>query len=708
VSARAKDTVRAGARSYATRIALAVSVTMALLATIPGELAAQDTGLSKSELVRVVVSPDPPAQKLETVRSRCLSFEPTEGDWRDLRNLGATEELIAAAQQCARDAQAVRVALNASRGMVPAGDTTMVTVDLSRAGSPLGGQTVVFSGSGGGGDGTRLSRTTNASGRAFFSIPAGEQLGATRYTVSAAGVELQGPTRITVTTVADVPALATIDPPSLELEAGDPVPQIRVSVQDRFGNPVDGVQVDLIGGSEGGAPVLATAATGADGTAGLQVAGEPPSDVTTWEVRSDETVLASISVDIEASGAAVAAGGVAAAGVAAAGADGRAPTTPATGTVDDLAVHAGLASLEAGDPAAAEQSFREALQISPRRADAQKGLAESMLEQDRADEAIIWFEFATRQNSGDADAWDGLGRAYSAVGRRDEAATAFARAHDIDPSREELTTEIADLGRTPGRLTGVLWGGSTSGNSESGGIRRAAFDVSLSPSISLWGGWDRSLAPRSPELVRGPDEWDAWYAGGSLSYGSGHRFETAIDLGQRTQKFGPIDESSSLVQNVYRLTQTVRFSEGRATELKIGGYLGRWFDRDDWIVFTRLKAPIGQQLSVVASASYGETIGTNWVETGRHADKDGRVYAGVAWENASGLLIQPLVGVGSVSSERSDDLSGTLLDLLLEGAVPITRGAEIRGYVRHQRPPGSEAYTTFALGLGFKVGWAGG
>jgi hypothetical protein len=80
----------------------------------------------------------------------------------------------------------------------------------------------------------------------------------------------------------------------------------------------------------------------------------------------------------------------------------------------------------------------------------------------------------------------------------------------------------------------------------------------------------------------------------------------------------------------------------------------------------------------------------------------------VAWENDKGLLVQPLVGVGSVSSDYSDDLSGTLVDLLLEGAVPLSRGVGIHGYVRHQRPPGSDAYTTFALGLGFKFGWAGG
>jgi len=64
--------------------------------------------------------------------------------------------------------------------------------------------------------------------------------------------------------------------------------------------------------------------------------------------------------------------------------------------------------------------------------------------------------------------------------------------------------------------------------------------------------------------------------------------------------------------------------------------------------------------------------------------------------------------VGSVSSARSDDLSGTLLDLLLEAAVPITRGTQIRGFLRHQSPPGSDSFTTFAIALGFKLGWAGG
>ncbi len=673
------------------RVGILASALAVLLSGAPGELAAQETGLSKSALVRVVVSADTEAQKLATVRDRCLSFEPTQGDWRDLRNLGASEELISAAQQCARDAQAVRVELNSTRTRTRAGDTTLVTADLSRAGSALEGQTLVLTGSGGSGDGSRYTRTTNASGRAFFSLPAGERVGATRYTASLAGTDLQGSTRITLTTVPDVPAVASLDPPSLRVQAGQSVPEVEVSVQDRFGNDVSGADVELLGGTGADAPVLATATTDADGKAALQVTEDPPPDVTTWEVRRRETVLASLPVTVEEPSPPPAA------------------AFPVAEPADDVAVRAGVASLEAGEPAAAEQSFREALRISPRRSDAQKGLAAAALAQGRTDEAITWYEVATRQSPGDADAWDGLGQAYAAAGRRDDAARAFAQAYQIDPSREELTTEVAELDRPPGHVTGVLWGGSTSGNSESGGIRRGAFDISVSPAVSLWGGWDRSLAPRSPELVRGPDEWDAWFAGGSLSYGSGHRLTTAIDVGQRTQKFTPVDDAARLKQNVYRLTETVRFSDARrSTELKIGGYLGRWFDGDDWIVFSRLKAPIARQLSFVASGSYGRTIGTNWVETGRHADKDGRLYVGVAWESEKGALVQPLVGVGSVNSDRSDDLSGTLLDLLLEAAVPITTGSQVRGYVRHQRPPGSEAFTVFALAIGFKVGWAGG
>ena len=688
------------------RMAPVLALTAALSLAGARPASAQETGLSKSQLVSLVVSSASAAEKLETVRTQCLSFEPTERDWRDLRNLGAEEDLIAAGEECAREAQALRVALNASRFSVPAGDTTLLTVDLTRAGTPVAGHALVLSGSGGAGAGVRLSRTTDARGRAFFSLAAGETVGSARYVVSAPGFSLDGSTRVTLTTVADVPSAVTVNPPSIDLAADQEPPEVGITVRDRFGNPVPGLDLVLIASSDTDS-VLATATTESNGKATFTVADVPPGDVEAWEIRSEAAVLASLPVRIERPSPAAA--GAVAAGVAV-GADAAAPGIgPADETPIDATIREGYEYLEEGDAVAAEQSFRAALGINPRRPDAQKGLAAAFLAQDRADEAVVWYEVATRRSPGDADAWYGLGQAYSAAGRRNEAADALSRAQEIDPTLAEVDTEIADLGRPPGYVTGSLWGGSTFDNSESGGIRRAAFDLSFSPAVKLWGGWDRSLAPRSPELVRGPDEWDSWFAGGSLSYGSGHRLETAFSLGQRTQKFGPVDETSSLKQNVYRLTQIVRFSDAPlATELRIGGYLGRWFDREDWIVFSRFKTPIGRQLSFVASGSYGETIGTNWIETGRHADKDGRLYAGVAWENGKGLVIQPVLGVGSVSSEQSDDLSGTLFDLLLEAAVPITRGSEFRGYVRHQRPPGGEAFTVVALALGFKMGWAGG
>jgi tetratricopeptide (TPR) repeat protein len=677
------------------KLAVLAAAVPALLIALPGALAAQDAGLSKSQLVQVVVSSDPPAAKLATVRENCLSFEPTDRDWRDLRNLGASEELIEAAQDCARRAQAVRIGLSASRATATAGDTTLLTVDLSRGGTPVAGQPVTLVGSGGPGNGARYSRTTNAGGRAFFSVAAGEAAGATRYTVSVAGLEVEGPTRITVTTVAAQPAVAEVDPASVEVAEGDSVPEFAITVADRFGNPVPEADVVLTGGTGEDPPVLASGVTDADGTIRVSVANPPAAEMQTWQVRADGAVLVSVPVRITPR--------------VAEEAGPPAMPPPPVESADDRAVAAGYASLEAGDPQAAEQSFRQALGITPRRADAQMGLGEALLAQGRADEAVTWFEFATRQSPGNANAWDGLGRAYVAEGRRQDASRAFERAREIDPSREDLQTEIADLSRPPGYLSASLWGGSTSGNLDSGGIRRAAFDLSLSPVISLRGGWDRSLAPYSPELVRGYDEWDGWYAGGSVGYGSEQRFRTAIDIGQREQSFSPIDDSTSITQNLYRLTQTFRFGEDRrSTKLDVGGYLGRWYDEDDWIVFARFKAPVSRQLSVVASGNYGQTIGTNWVETGRHADKDGRVYAGVAWETAKGFLLQPVVGVGSVSSDRSEALSGTLFDLILEANVPIFRGAGIRGYLRHQNPPGSDAFTTFAIGLAYRLGWAGG
>lgn len=676
---------------------LAVPLLLACLAA-PRPAMGQNTGLSKSELVRLVVSGAAAADKVATVRSRCLSFEPTEGDWRDLRNLGASDEVLAAAQECARAALAVRVAWSATNLTVTAGDSASVSVTLSRSGSPVTGQSVTLSGSGSGS--ARLSRSSDGRGRATFRIPAGPRAGAMRYSLTAPGISLEGNTRITVSTVAAAPVRATVSPASLELEEEQVVPDLRVTVEDTFANPTSGASIRLLAGP-GAAPVIGNGT--ADGSGQVLFRPGPadlPDSTATWEVRSGDLVLARIPVRVRRTPDPVPPAAV----VAAPGAVALAEPSPV-----DAAVHRGISQLEAGDAGGAEQTFREALRTSPRRIDAQKGLAAALLVQGRSEEAVTWYELATRQDPGDADAWFGLGRAHAESGHRDAASAALARARELEPGREEVAQEISGLDRSPGYARGSLWGGTTDDSGESGGFRRGEIEISVSGFVRLSGGWDRSLAPRSPEIIRGPDEWDGWFGGAALSYGPGQRLETEAELGQRKQTFGTVAEGAELAQNLYRLTQTIRLSDSqRGAEVKLGGYLFRWYDTDDWIVFGRFRAPVGRQLSFVSSLSYGKTIGTNWVESGRHSDKDGRAYLGVAWETPKGLRLEPAFGVGSVSSDRDDALSGTLIDLLFEGVVPVGSVVDIRLFLRHQRPPGIEPFTVIAAGLGLRLGWAGG
>ena len=341
-------------------------VVLVFLAVAPRDVAAQDTGLSKSELVRVVVSPDSLAQKLETVRSRCLSFEPTEGDWRDLRNLGASEELIAAAQQCARNARTVSVALNASRVTVAAGDTTMVTVDLFARGF-------------------RARR----SGPSSSPDPAAPE---------------PGPAIRAPRTPAEGPSSAS-RPASGSERRDTPCPFRESSCRVRPGSrsrrwPTHRPWRRSIRRSWNCRPVRTCRRSWCPCGTGLAIrstesnwtwSGAPakalrfslprrpartarrpcrspesprPEEIA-WEVRGGETVLASLPVTIGSPPDALAAAAAAAAGAAVAGADEAPPGMPGTEAVDDAAVREGLAFLEEGDPVEAEASFRRALGVSP-------------------------------------------------------------------------------------------------------------------------------------------------------------------------------------------------------------------------------------------------------------------------------------------------------------------------------------------------------
>jgi hypothetical protein len=665
--------------------------------------------LSKSELVRLVVSGAYSTdEKIAIVSGVCLSFAPTAGDWADLRALEADADLVDAVERCAELGAVAEVSLNATRLTVRAGGSATVVATVRRRGQPEPSIPLELRGSGAASN-VRLTATTDADGRASFRVQAGSTAGRRTYDLRAAGRDLRGTTRVDVVTIPGAAAAAAPEPDRIEVLAGTSDPaRLQVEITDSYGNRVSGVEIELV--DETGAGVASPATTDASGKALFEVSVVAFEEVGagTWELRADNEILASVPFEVAAPPPepAAVAGVVAVAGVeeGAANPVPRVPTPPAPDPADVL-ISGGYASLADGEPVAAEEAFRTALGSSPRRADGQKGLAEALLAQSRLDEAIVWYEVAVRQDPDDPDTWESLGRAYSETGRNRDARAALARAQELDPSREQLESEIADLGRTPGFVEGVAWGGNTFDNGASGGLRRAELLVRAGSAVEVWGVWDKSLGNRSPELIRGPDEWDALFGGLSVEWGTGRRLTTAVEAGQRKQAFDGGDQAESLKQNVYRLHQSVRLSgEERGLLLSVGGYLGRWFDRDDWIISAGVEAPVGRQWDLVSSVSVGETIGTNWVETGRHADTDSRLYIGLEYGSDRGLTVKPQVGLGQVDSDR-EEFTGTLVDLLVEAGIPVAGEGRVLLFARHQRPPGSSAFTVVAGGLGLRVGW---
>ena len=80
-------------------------LTVPWLAPGPSSLEAQSAeagdGLTKGQLIRLLAEPDlEPGAVADSVRRRCLSFRPAERDLRDLRELGADDEVVEAIEAC--------------------------------------------------------------------------------------------------------------------------------------------------------------------------------------------------------------------------------------------------------------------------------------------------------------------------------------------------------------------------------------------------------------------------------------------------------------------------------------------------------------------------------------------------------------------------------------------------------------------------------
>ena len=108
----------------------------------------------------------------------------------------------------------------------------------------------------------------------------------------------------------------------------------------------------------------------------------------------------------------------------------------------------GLWRLDRGELDVAERAFRRALEIDPTDSASSTGLARVDLARQRPERAADTLEALLNARPGDRYALQLLGRAYSQLGRRDEAAFALAIAGDGEPSwRDPWSDELAQYRR---------------------------------------------------------------------------------------------------------------------------------------------------------------------------------------------------------------------------------------------------------------------
>jgi protein O-GlcNAc transferase len=100
----------------------------------------------------------------------------------------------------------------------------------------------------------------------------------------------------------------------------------------------------------------------------------------------------------------------------------------------------GIACLRADDLDCAEQAFRQLTLTAPMLSEPYAQLGNVMLLRQRPADAVTWFEKAITLEQGYADAWKGLGAAFSALGNTEQAREAFTNCLEAKPDEPECTT----------------------------------------------------------------------------------------------------------------------------------------------------------------------------------------------------------------------------------------------------------------------------
>lgn len=351
-----------------------------------------------------------------------------------------------------------------------------------------------------------------------------------------------------------------------------------------------------------------------------------------------------------------------------------------------------------GEYAQARERYRAILRGAPGRREAQLGMARASLGAGEPEDAARWFDVALSQDRNDVEALVGLGDARRRQGQRDQARAAYEEALRLDPESAAARAGLRRLADRPSVVEAEVWGGYTGDNGRDAGLRWGELRLYPAGGFELYGGYDDALNFRHPYLVRGRDDIQGVYGGVGYSYGEEGTLRTSFELGRREE---PVDGT---IQTTYTLDQTIGFESG--SSLRLGGWLGHWFDRDDWVVFAEAGVPAGG-LVVKPTLSYGDYFGSGLSEVpagvpNRAPAKELRVGLGARFESEAGFGVEPGVAYGNVDSEVSDELSGSLWDATVRLWYEFSRTVRATGFFQYQTPPGLPDF--WRAGLGFRFG----
>lgn len=341
---------------------------------------------------------------------------------------------------------------------------------------------------------------------------------------------------------------------------------------------------------------------------------------------------------------------------------------------------------------------------------AQRGA--SQLRSGRPFAAVLSYRTAVEESDGGAGSWAGLGRAWLAAGFPVRARHAVHRAVEMAPDSREARESLARLRTAHPRYRLTVAGGRTVEGSPGGGaapLRLGSIALRPAPAVHLRAGYDDALGRHFPALVRGGAvRPETLYGGIGYDWGADKTLTTRFEAGRRQR-------SAELVQMIYRIEQTVRLGwEGWPLDLTVGGLVGRWYDRDDWLVYGEFTVPVSPDVRLRPRLSLGTTVGTAFPDTLRRVARDAR--AGLTVEVRPVPRLQVVTsgtfgkvgyrarargyeGWNDVGGSGSTADSGTLLDLGLRASGRFYGSQRAFVDVRHQSPPVGDSFTSLAAGV---------